>query len=116
MTTTPINFNYNNRTNVLTIFDTNNLVKVLVEVLKTAGESEVEFDNLYSHIWICQMATARSYLQWHRNISKYSGPVFDGNIIIDKEAIKIMGDDMYHKAISDLSEKWSDSFGSVYVP
>lgn len=116
MTTVPINFNFNGRTKTLIVFDTNNLQKVLLECYRYTGDNELDQDNLYGHQYIKKMCVARAYKQWYRNLCKYDAPVFDGNVKLNLEGIKEIGDVMYEEAIQELNDKWSDCFGSVYVP
>lgn len=112
----PVNFDFNNRTKMLTIFDISGLSSVLVECFKYAGETQAEFDTLYGHQFVKKMCCARAYKQWYQNIVKFDAPIYDGNVKVDKEAIKILGDTMYEEASQELRDKWSACFGSVYKP
>jgi len=114
MTRVPVNFTFNSRSKTLKIFDTKNVSKVMLEIIKYTGENDTEFDNLFGHQYIKEMCVARAFNQWYINLIKYKGQIYDGNLEIDKEAIGEIGKAKFEKCQQDLRDKWSDSFGLVY--
>ena len=115
---TAFNFTYNSKTKALKIFDINRIKTnstILLETYSIIGDSEIEFENIYSHPLILDWCEALAYTQWYQNLIKYKGSVFDGNLEINVEAIGQLGKEKLENVKKDLIEKYSDCFGSVYT-
>lgn len=116
MTRSPVSFSFNSMTKILKIFDVRKAPSVLLDITRYIGDTESEFETLYSHPWIKKMCEARAWLQWYKNLIKYKGQIFDGNLELDRDSIKEVGDKMYEEANLELKDKYSNCFGSIYSP
>jgi len=108
-------FSHNQTTNELRLYSkpTSNM-KVLLQTIRYPGENTENFDCIYGHRVIKLLATGYAFLQWYRNVFKYNGAIFDGNIELNKEAFMIEGKELIEKAEEIIKNEYRDSFGLIY--
>ena len=107
----PVQFNFNSMTKKLKIFDVNETKQVMVKGVKYAGESSVDFENLYNHRWIKARCVAVAYDRWYQNLIKYDGDLYDGKIKLNLDRISKKAEDKLKETKEDLTTTYSDSFG-----
>ena len=112
---TRVSYNFNASTKELTIFDSSNVdnhKKLLLECYLYPGETQVDFDSIYGHIWIKDHCVGLAYEQWYRNLAKFGKTkIQDGEIEIDVPALKTLGDEILERTREDILDMYSNPLG-----
>lgn len=107
----PINFHYNAQIRKLTFFEdlmkNRGIKKLACRVYTIAGETQVEWERLYSHNWVILRTEYEFMRQWETNLLlKYDGGLYDGNIKLNA--------DLMNKRIEELKIETDQQLDEVY--
>ena len=108
-------YSYNSIYNNLKIFKMPaNATSVIVHCYTTPEEESLDYACIYNHEWVKKRVYANVLERWYIAYLKSTGDLFDGNVAIDKQAIKQEYSEKLEESEQELEDIYTGMFGALY--
>lgn len=108
-------YEYNSIYNNLKIFKRpTSATSVIVQCYTYPEQTDVDFEYIYNHPWVKKRSLANILERWYIAYLKDESTLMDGNIKIDKDAIRDMYEKKMQETDDELEEVYCGLFGALY--